>query len=101
MSHLTDYLVFDIMGDLSFGKSFELKEPGKNQYRHMPHTIAEFMQFMYPVRNYNCRVYFDETKERRLVNLLFYGFGSGLNQEVWMNWSKEISQRISKSTTPL
>lgn len=49
MSELTDYLVFDIMGDLCFGKSFELKEPGENQFRHMPHTISEFMQLMYPV----------------------------------------------------
>lgn len=49
MSELTDYLVFDIMGDLAFGKSFELKEPGENPFRHMPHTIAEFVTFMYPV----------------------------------------------------
>jgi len=52
MSDLTDYLVFDIMGDLCFGKSFELKEPGKNPFKHMPHTIADFMQFMYPVSPY-------------------------------------------------
>jgi len=50
MSGLSDYLVFDIMGDLCFGKSFELKEPGPNQFRHMPHTIADYMQIMYPVR---------------------------------------------------
>jgi cytochrome P450 len=49
MSQLADYLVFDIMGDLCFGKSFELKEPGTNPLRHMPHTIAEVMQFIYPV----------------------------------------------------
>lgn len=49
MSNLADYLVFDIMGDLCFGQSFDLKEVGENQFRHMPHTIAEFMQFMYPV----------------------------------------------------
>lgn len=50
MSNLADYLVFDIMGDLCFGQSFDLKEVGENQFRHMPHTIADFMQFMYPVR---------------------------------------------------
>jgi cytochrome P450 len=49
MSNLTDYLVFDIMGDLCFGKSFDLKEKGDNQFRHMPHTVADYMQFMYPV----------------------------------------------------
>ncbi|KAG9227923.1 cytochrome P450 [Amylocarpus encephaloides] len=55
MSDLTDYLVFDIMGDLCFGKSFERKEPGENPFRHMPHTIADFMQFMYPLLFYVAR----------------------------------------------
>ena len=49
MSDLTDYLVFDIMGDLAFGRSFEIKEPGENPFRHMPHSIADYMQFMFPV----------------------------------------------------
>jgi cytochrome P450 len=52
ISDLADYLVFDIMGDLSFGKSFELKEPGENSLRHMPHTIAESLQFLHPVGSY-------------------------------------------------
>lgn len=51
-SDLADYLVFDIMGDLSFGTSFGLKEPGENPLRHMPHTIAEYMKFLYPVSRY-------------------------------------------------
>ncbi|KFY09577.1 hypothetical protein V492_05436 [Pseudogymnoascus sp. VKM F-4246] len=51
MSNLAEYLVFDIMGDLSFGTSFELKEPGENQFRHIPHTIADYMQFMYPIQH--------------------------------------------------
>lgn len=50
MSDLSDYLVFDIMGDLSFGTSFNLKEVAENQFKHIPHTIADYMQFMYPVR---------------------------------------------------
>ncbi|KFX99251.1 hypothetical protein V490_01879 [Pseudogymnoascus sp. VKM F-3557] len=49
MSNLIDYLVFDIMGDLCFGNSFGLKEPGENQFRHIPHTIADYVQFMYPI----------------------------------------------------
>ncbi|TVY68675.1 Cytochrome P450 monooxygenase apf7 [Lachnellula suecica] len=49
MADLTDYLIFDIMGDLCFGKSFDLKEPGENPFRHMPHTIAGYMQSVYPI----------------------------------------------------
>lgn len=42
-------LAFDIMGDLSFGKSFNLKEPGPNPVREIPKVIGEFMDFGYPV----------------------------------------------------
>lgn len=44
-----DYLIFDIMGDLCFGKSFDIKEPGDNPLRAVPHNIAEYMKFYYPV----------------------------------------------------
>ncbi|KFY98846.1 hypothetical protein V500_01542 [Pseudogymnoascus sp. VKM F-4518 (FW-2643)] len=49
MSNLAEYLVFDIMGDLSFGTSFDLKEAGENRFRHIPHTIAVYMQLMYRI----------------------------------------------------
>jgi cytochrome P450 len=52
ISDLADYLVFDIMGDLSFSKSFELKKPGENLLRDMPRIIAESLQFLYPVGSY-------------------------------------------------
>jgi cytochrome P450 len=44
-----DELVFDIMGDLSFGKSFNTKEPGDNPLRNVPHGIASFFRMYYPV----------------------------------------------------
>lgn len=44
-----DNLTFDIMGDLTFGKSFEFKEPGDNPMKAIPHTITEYMRFYYPV----------------------------------------------------
>ncbi|KAM3067260.1 hypothetical protein ACMFMG_005371 [Clarireedia jacksonii] len=49
MSEMIDYLVFDIMGDLCFGKTFDLKEPGENSFRHMPHTVGTYMQLMYTI----------------------------------------------------
>jgi Cytochrome P450 len=45
----TDSLVFDILGDLCFGRSFDIKEPGDNPLKIIPHAIVEYMQFMYPV----------------------------------------------------
>lgn len=44
-----DALVFDIMGDLCFGKSFDIKEPGANPLKDVSHNITEYMQFYYPV----------------------------------------------------
>ncbi|KAI1805889.1 cytochrome P450 [Daldinia bambusicola] len=38
-------LVFDIMGDLSFGKSFNVKEPGDNNpFKNVPHNIADYLK---------------------------------------------------------
>lgn len=44
-----DYLIFDILGDLCFGRSFETIEPGDNPLRQIPHIIGGYLQFMYPV----------------------------------------------------
>lgn len=45
-----DHLVFDIMGDVSFGRSFNIKEPGDNPLREVPHNIIQYLKFYYPVR---------------------------------------------------
>lgn len=45
----SDCLVFDILGDLCFGRSFEIKEPGDNSLRNIPHAIHSYMRFNYPV----------------------------------------------------
>ncbi|KAI0396313.1 benzoate 4-monooxygenase cytochrome P450 [Xylariaceae sp. FL0594] len=42
-----DYLVFDIMGDLSFGRSFNIKEPGENPLRRVPHDALQYIKFYY------------------------------------------------------
>jgi len=49
-SKKVDALLFDIMGDLCFGKSFDVKEPGQNVLKEVPHCITEYMLFYYPVR---------------------------------------------------
>ena len=47
---LANALLFDIMGDLSFGADFGIKEPVENPRKMMPHLMSEHMQFMYRVR---------------------------------------------------
>ena len=49
MSEWNDYLVFDILCDLCFGTSLEIKEPGENSFRNIPKTIHTLLKFMYPV----------------------------------------------------
>ena len=44
-----DQLAFDIMGDLSFGRSFNIKEPGDNLLKEVPHNIIQYLKFYYPV----------------------------------------------------
>ncbi|TVY82222.1 Cytochrome P450 monooxygenase apf7 [Lachnellula suecica] len=46
---LASFLVFDIMGDLAFGNSPKIKEPGENPFKKMPHNIAEYLKFVYPI----------------------------------------------------
>lgn len=50
MSDMTDYLVFDVLGDLAFGRSFETKEPEDNPLKAIPHAIADALKFANPVR---------------------------------------------------
>ncbi|KAI1274965.1 benzoate 4-monooxygenase cytochrome P450 [Xylaria sp. FL0933] len=46
-SEKVDALIFDIMADLSFGKSFDIKEPTDNPLKRTPHNISEYMRFFY------------------------------------------------------
>ena len=48
MTDWTNHLVFDILGDLCFGKQFNMKEPG-NDLRYVVHLIAGFTQLMQPI----------------------------------------------------
>ncbi|KAI1763864.1 cytochrome P450 monooxygenase-like protein [Hypoxylon sp. FL1150] len=63
-----DALAFDIMGELSFGRSFDIKEPGQNPLKQTPHSIAAYMRFLYLM----CRFPF--------MNLLLWLKPRGLNR---------------------
>lgn len=49
ISEKLDELTLDIMGDISFGASFNIKEPGDNPLKEIPHCNASFMVFFYQV----------------------------------------------------
>jgi hypothetical protein len=51
MSDWNNWLVFDILGDMCFGRSFEIKEPAPNPIRAVPHLIIRHVQLFYPVRS--------------------------------------------------
>lgn len=51
MSDWNDYLVFDILGDLCFGRSFEIKEPKPNPLRQIPRLVIQHVQLFYPVKH--------------------------------------------------
>lgn len=45
----SEFLVFDILTDLCFGKSFGLKEPGENKLKDVPNQIATTLALHHPV----------------------------------------------------
>lgn len=49
LSRRLDELAFDIIGDLAFGRSFDIKEPGENPLKVIPESVAGYMKFYYPV----------------------------------------------------
>ena len=55
LADLANYLVFDIMCDLAFGKSFDTKEWGEeNQLKRMPRIFDNYTSFMYKVSRCFC-----------------------------------------------
>lgn len=53
LSKWTDCLVFDILGDICFGKSFGIKEPGENLFKVILEAIILFIKFWYPVQQFS------------------------------------------------
>ncbi|MCJ1405164.1 hypothetical protein MMC11_008390 [Xylographa trunciseda] len=49
MTEWSDYLILDILTELSFGKSFETKEPAANPGKSIPHSVVRYLKFMYPI----------------------------------------------------
>jgi hypothetical protein len=45
LAELADYLMFDLFGDICFGKTNNTKEPGPNRLKEIPHAIAAYVRF--------------------------------------------------------
>ncbi|KAL9115408.1 MAG: hypothetical protein Q9227_000729 [Pyrenula ochraceoflavens] len=73
-----DSLTFDILGDLCFGKSFEIKEPGQNSLKVIPHSIAKYVQFMYSLSRLS------------FLDLIIWLRPRGLNQLLRKSAPKEV-----------
>ncbi|KAF2878581.1 cytochrome P450 monooxygenase-like protein [Massariosphaeria phaeospora] len=43
------WVVFDMLGDLCFGRSFEIKEPRPNPIREIPNHIETHLKIFYPI----------------------------------------------------
>jgi hypothetical protein len=87
LSEWTDYLMFDLFGDICFGKKNDTKEPGENVLKHIPHDIAKYLKLYNPVSPLlrTVTVCIRSANRRSLPNLqceVFY-FGSSL--AVWMH----------------
>lgn len=48
MKDWVNYLVFDILGDLCFGRSFDMKERDSDM-KYVPHLLVDFLTLMHPV----------------------------------------------------
>ncbi|KAI9781242.1 MAG: hypothetical protein M1816_002425 [Peltula sp. TS41687] len=70
LAEWSDYLVFDILGDLCFGKSFEIKEPGENPLKTIPHSIHTYLRFAFPMARSPLLDLFLWLKPRGLNSLL-------------------------------
>ncbi|KAL9007636.1 MAG: hypothetical protein Q9173_007140 [Seirophora scorigena] len=54
LSEWSNYLVFDILCDLAFGRSLNIKEPGENPFKGIPKAIHSQLRFSYPFTRSPC-----------------------------------------------
>ncbi|KAI0181176.1 cytochrome P450 monooxygenase-like protein [Hypoxylon sp. FL1284] len=89
-----DNLVFDIMGDLCFGKSFDVKEPGANILKSVPQNIMKYMQFYCPI----CRspfLNFIVWLKPRGLNKLFNSLTPSPVQQYYQFVHESVSKRLA------
>lgn len=87
-----NHLVFDILGDLCFGKSFEMMEP-KSKTRHIPELLAEFLVLMHPIAFSPLADWWVWLKPRGLDRLITMAAPPAL-----VNWQNFVSKCLTERT---
>ena len=57
MADWANYLVFDILGDLCYARSFGIKEPGPNELKFIPELICDYVKFGHPVSGFHLSIF--------------------------------------------
>lgn len=87
----SEFLVFDILTDLCFGKSFEIKEPGENELKDVPSQMAASSALFhrvcpfYPLANHHFSFAYPPADWKRPVHP-----SMGLAQASWSRLSLPI-----------
>ncbi|KAI4595388.1 hypothetical protein KJ359_007063 [Pestalotiopsis sp. 9143b] len=92
MADWVNWLVFDILGDLCFGKSFDMKEP-KSELRYVPHLMAEFLVLMHPIAYSPFAGFWVWAKPRGLDYLLSFASPPALK-----NWESFVEKCLADRT---
>ncbi|KAF2108558.1 cytochrome P450 [Lophiotrema nucula] len=104
MAEWLNFLVFDILGDLCFGKGFDMKEPG-NSLRHIPELMITFLALLHPVGYAPYASFYFWLKPRGLDWLMNVAAPSAVKN--WQNFvdgcladRTRVEQELEKSTKP-
>ncbi|KAF2167556.1 hypothetical protein M409DRAFT_22361 [Zasmidium cellare ATCC 36951] len=92
MAHEINYLVFDILGDLCFGQSFGMIEPG-SEMRYVPEVLATFLQLFHPIAFSPLAEWWVWAKPRGLDKILGY-----VSPPAVTNWEKFVASCLEKRT---
>lgn len=94
MAEQVTYLVFDILGDLCFGKCFDMKEPD-SKLRHVPELMIGFMELVHPIACSPISSLYVWLKPRGLDKLLAAATPPAIRK--WTNFVDDcLAKRTSK-----
>lgn len=92
MAHEVNYLVFDILGDLCFGKQFNMKEPDSD-IKHVPELMASFVELLHPIAFSPFAEWWVWMKPRGLDWLLTFAVPEKLKR-----WQAFVSKNLENRT---
>ncbi|KAF1933771.1 cytochrome P450 67 [Didymella exigua CBS 183.55] len=93
MADQVTYLVFDILGDLCFGKCFDMKEPD-SKLRHVPELMIGFMELVHPIGCSPISSLYIWLKPRGLDRLL-----AAVTPPAIQKWTEFVDDCLAKRTS--